>query len=105
MNFNLTTKVLTFTAAGPVGTSGYVNITLKKAPEFNPQNVVVRLDNETIPYSFASVDENTWLLTINYAHSTHNVIVSLGGNTVIPEMPSVAFLIMFFRLHLSQPFS
>ncbi len=92
MNFNLTTQMLTFTASGPDGTIGYVNITLKKEPSFDPQNIIVLMDNQSIPYSISSPDNNTWLLEINYSHSTHNVLVSLNGNSVIPEFPSVTIV-------------
>ncbi len=101
MNFNLTTQVLTFTASGPDGTSGHVNITLKKTPEFSSQNITVLLDNQPIPYSINSVDENTLLLTISYMHSTHSVLVSLVGNQVIPEWPSATILLVMFLVFVT----
>jgi len=94
MNFNLTTQVLTFTASGPDGTGGYVNITLKDAPTFDPQNIVVFMDDQTMPYSISSFDDNFWLLSINYSHSTHNVVVSLSGDSAIPELPSFTIVVI-----------
>ena len=86
LSYNLTTQILTFTASGSNGTNGYVNITLKKDPAFNPQSIIVEMDNQTIPYTYLSIDENTWLVTINYSHSTHTVSVSLLGS-IVPELP------------------
>ncbi|XHH10421.1 MAG: PKD domain-containing protein [Candidatus Bathyarchaeia archaeon] len=92
LNFNLTTQLLTFSVSGPDDTKGYVNITLNKNSAFNPQNIIVQIDNNTIPYTYSSLDENTWLVTINYSHSIHDVLVSLNRNT-IPEYPTASFIV------------
>jgi PKD domain len=84
MNFNSTTRVLSFSAEGPSGTAGYVNIILEKAPTFNPQGIVVLLDGHPIDYIVES-KEQSWILDFIYTHSIHNVIVNLEADTLPPS--------------------
>jgi hypothetical protein len=71
MNFNMTTRLLSFTAEGPSGTSGYVNVTLENDPAFNPQNIVVQLDDQPIQYTIESTDQS-WNLYFTYTqHPQH----------------------------------
>jgi PKD domain len=84
MNFNSTTRVLSFSTEGPSGTVGYVNIILEKAPTFNPQGIVVLLDGHPIDYNVES-REQSWILDFIYTHSIHNVIVNLDADTLPPS--------------------
>ncbi|MCW4028551.1 MAG: PKD domain-containing protein [Candidatus Bathyarchaeota archaeon] len=78
LNFNMTTRQLKFNAAGPGGTSGYVNITLQKSSLVNPENLTVLLDNQPLQYSLESAGQ-TWNLHFVYTHSTHDVLVDFTG--------------------------
>jgi PKD repeat protein len=84
MNFNSTTRVLSFSAEGPSETTGYVNIILEKDPTFNPQGIVVLLDGHPIDYNVES-REQSWILDFIYTHSIHDVIVNLDTDTVAPS--------------------
>jgi PKD repeat protein len=78
LNYNSTTRLLSFTAEGPSGTSGCVNVTLKKDPSFNPQNLNVLLDGQPIPYTAEST-EQAWTLYFTYNHSIHDILVDFTG--------------------------
>ena len=78
LNFNSSTRILTFFAEGPSGTSGYVNITLEKDSMFNPQNISVLLDGQPIEYTVASTNQS-WILGFTYIHSIHSVIVNFAA--------------------------
>ncbi len=84
MNYNMTTTLLTFTAEGPSGTTGYVNVTLEKDPAFNPQNVIVQLDNQPIQYTVESTSQS-WTLFFTYTHSSHNIVVDFTGSALGQE--------------------
>lgn len=81
MNFNMTTRLLSFTAEGPSGTSGYVNVTLEKDPSFNPQTIIVLLDGQPIQFTIESTDQS-WTLYFTYKHSIHNILVDFTGATI-----------------------
>jgi outer membrane protein assembly factor BamB len=74
--FNATGKVLSFTASGPSGTTGYAQITLSKSIVADPTGIAVSVDNSSVSYTITSLDDS-WLLTLNYTHSTHRVAVDL----------------------------
>jgi hypothetical protein len=80
LNFNMTTRQLTFNAAGPDETSGYVNITLEKSPIVNPENLTVYLDDQPLQYTLES-SEQSWNLYFTYHHSHHTVLVDFTGNS------------------------
>jgi hypothetical protein len=75
--FNSTTLELSFTVSGASGTTGYAEVTLAKSLVSNPENIKVYLDGNHLSYEVTS-NEDSWLLTFTYTHSTHNVIVSLA---------------------------
>lgn len=80
LNFNMTTRLLTFRAEGPSDTRGYVNITLKDDPQFNPENLTVLIDNQLVSYKLESTSQS-WSLYFAYKHSTHNILVDFIGVT------------------------
>jgi hypothetical protein len=97
LNFNSSTNILSFSAEGPDGTSGYVNITLQKEQGFNPENINVLLDGRKLNYTVDSTNQ-FWLLHFNYNHSAHSIIVEFNS-TGIPEFPSsVALLLVLVAL-------
>jgi hypothetical protein len=96
MNFNSTTCILSFSAEGPSGTTGYVRINLEKEASFDPQGINVFLDGKTIEYEVDSTNQS-WILSFSYAHSKHNVIVYFEGNE-IPEFSAIIFSLIFASL-------
>ncbi len=91
LNFNASTRILSFYAEGPTGTSGYVKITLEKDPEFDPEGISVFLDHNPIEYSIASTSQS-WVLDIIYSHSVHSVVVNFN-EVAEPESLPTALLI------------
>jgi len=88
LNFNVTTRVLSFSAEGPSGTNGYVSVTLEKDPSFNPQDISVLFDDYPIDYDIDSTDQS-WILHFNYAHSVHNIVVNFNADEISePTLPS-----------------
>jgi hypothetical protein len=81
LNFNMTTRLLTFKVEGPSETTGYVDITLEDDPAFNPENLTVLLDGQPLQYTLESTNPS-WKLHFTYTHSSHNVIVDFTGNSV-----------------------
>jgi hypothetical protein len=77
--FNSTSSELSFTVNGTTGTRGYVKVTVAKSLVSSIQNVKAYLDGSELVVTITS-DENSWFLTFNYSHSTHNVKISLTGN-------------------------
>lgn len=101
--FNTTSWELSFTASGPNGTKGYVKVTVAKSLVENITNIRVYLDGNQSEYSITSLDDS-WLLTFDYMHSTHQVVVDLDIN-IIPEFPSAMILPMFMALILALAFA
>lgn len=87
LNFNASTRILSFSAEGPSGTNGYVKITLEKDPEFDPDGISVFLDGKIIEYAIVSTSQS-WVLDIGYSHSIHNVVVNFNGNAEPEPFPA-----------------
>jgi hypothetical protein len=94
--FNTTSWELTFTASGPSGTRGYVKVTVAKSLVANITNIRVYLDGNQTEYTITSIDDS-WLLTFNYTHSTHQITVDLDIN-IVPEYPTTIILLLFMSL-------
>ena len=93
--FNTTDWTLSFIATGPNSTRGYVKVTVAKSLVENVTNIRVHLDGNYIEYSITSIDDS-WLLTFDYIHSIHRVVVDLDIN-IVPEFPtwtSMLFILM-----------
>jgi len=90
--FNTTNWELGFTAAGPNGTEGYAKITVSKLLVANISNVEVLIDENECDYVVTSKDDS-WLLTFNYVHSSHRIIVDLD-TTVVADHLSLHILIL-----------
>jgi hypothetical protein len=89
LNYNSTTRVLSFSTEGPSGTAGFVKIALEKDTEFNPNDIIVLLDERPIEYTIDSTDQS-WILGITYTHSIHNVTIYFNEGRV-PEVPLLIF--------------
>ncbi len=88
LNFNASTRILSFSAEGLSGTNGYVKITLEKDPEFDPEGVSVFLDGKPIEYAIGSTSQS-WVFDILYSHSIHNVVVYFNGEAEPEPFPIV----------------
>jgi hypothetical protein len=77
--FNSTTSELSFTVSGPSETTGYVKVAIAKSLVSNAENIKVYLDGNQLNYEVTS-NEDSWLLTFTYKHSTHQVMISLAAN-------------------------
>ncbi len=89
--FNSTTMQLSFTVSGPSGTTGYVKATIAKTLLTESQNVKVYLDENQLQYLITST-QNSWVLTFNYAHSTHQVRIEMAPNKPSTEPKQTGFL-------------
>ena len=106
LNFNSSTRVLSFSAEGPSGTSGYVNIRLEKDQEFDPENINVLLDGHPIDYNVDSTDQS-WLLIFTYTHSIHSIVVNFNASEVsefplwiiLPTTLALTFTVLAVVLH------
>lgn len=78
LTFNSASKTLAFTVSGPSGTVGYTNVTITKTLIENISELKIYLDGNQIGYITAST-EYTWLIHINYQHSTHKVVMILSS--------------------------
>jgi hypothetical protein len=93
MNFNSTTRILSFKAEGQSGTKGYVSINFEKEPSFDPQAINVVLDNQPIEYQVDST-EQSWILYFTYSHSSHNIVVNFNGDEIPAFLPWVIPLVL-----------
>jgi hypothetical protein len=77
--FNSTNSELSFTVSGESETAGYVKVTIAKSLISSVQNVKVYLDGNQLDVAITS-NEDSWLLSFTYMHSTHHVRISLATN-------------------------
>jgi outer membrane protein assembly factor BamB len=82
--FNSTTDELSFTVAGPSGTTGFVDMGIAKSLVPNVANLKVYLDGTNLDYTATSTADS-WFLHFTYSHSTHVLIISLDENTSTPS--------------------
>jgi hypothetical protein len=83
-SFDSSIPEIAFTVTGPDGTSGYVKATISKSFMPNAQNINVYLDGNSIEHSLDSND-NSWIITFNYQHSTHQVAINAAGSQAIQD--------------------
>jgi hypothetical protein len=91
--FNSTNLELSFTVTGPSGTTGFAEVTMKKTLAANITDLKVYLDEKPLEYSTAST-EDSWTISFDYTHSTHQVRVVLYLN-VTPRIstPDLAIVV------------
>jgi hypothetical protein len=90
--FNSTSSELSFAVGGQSGTKGYAKVTVAKSLVGDVTDIKIYLDGNELPYSVTSIDDS-WLLTFSYAHSIHNVSVSLNAKAV-PELDLATMLFL-----------
>ncbi|MDR0372372.1 MAG: hypothetical protein LBI79_02240 [Nitrososphaerota archaeon] len=79
--FNPDNKTLSFTAEGPTGTAGYVNIYIPKAVLNNISTLKAYIDNsEVVTFSSKSIGDS-WLIILSYTHSIHTITLELDNES------------------------
>lgn len=84
MEFDTTTKELSFNVTGPLGTTGYSKVTIAKELVEDINELKVYIDRSRLNYTTISLDDS-WVVHFTYQHSTHRV-------TIIPEFPTMLIL-------------
>jgi uncharacterized repeat protein (TIGR02543 family) len=82
--FDSSTEQLKFTVSGESGTVGYVQVCIPKAILPTPGDLKVFLDGQDVTYQVFSKGD-TWIITTEYHHSTHSVVMALPGATDLPS--------------------
>lgn len=75
--FNSETKELSFNASGQTGTEGYVSISIPKSLVADISNLRVFVDEEQVTYN-SQEQADYWIITFNYSHSTHQILMDLS---------------------------
>jgi protocatechuate 3,4-dioxygenase beta subunit len=88
--FNSASSELSFVVSGPNGTEGYVKATIAKSLVSNAENIKVYLDGNQLDYEVIS-NADSWLLSFNYMHSTHQVSINLAVNASGTTLPGIAY--------------
>jgi hypothetical protein len=76
--FSSGTDSLSFSVSGPSGTTGYTQICISKTLLPDVTKLQVTMDSSTISYASYS-NGDTWLITIYYHHSSHNIVMALNS--------------------------
>ena len=79
VNFNSTSRQLTFTVSGPPNTTGYVDVYIPKTVINDVSGLFVYFDGNQIPYAVESAGDS-WLISMSYHHSTHEVVMKLESS-------------------------
>jgi uncharacterized repeat protein (TIGR02543 family) len=75
--FNSTSQVLSFTAGGPSGTTGFSNVTISKTLIADVSGLEVYLDGTKTGYVVSDLT-TSWLIYITYNHSTHKIAMNFA---------------------------
>ncbi|MCW4009885.1 MAG: PKD domain-containing protein [Candidatus Bathyarchaeota archaeon] len=82
--FDSTSSQLGFTASGPSGTFGYFKVAIAKNLTDNVGYATVYLDGNQVPYSASSIADS-WLLTLNYTHSSHVIKINIPISNIAQQ--------------------
>jgi len=74
--FNETEKAISFLASGPDGTTGYAVVRIAKDLADTPEDITVYFDGKPFEYTL-NITDYAWILTINYTHSSHKIVITL----------------------------
>jgi hypothetical protein len=77
LSFNSASNELSFTVSGPTGTTGYGDVLIPKSLINDTSTLKVYVDGNPLTYVVES-QEDSWLVSFTYHHSTHKVTISLG---------------------------
>ena len=96
ITYNSTTNELYFTLSGPSNTTGNTKMCIPKSVIANPENMKLYIDNQPTQFNYTSKDDS-WLLSVNYVHSSHNVLLKIGtepeNNSLLIYIAAIAVLI------------
>lgn len=83
LTFNSTSKVLTFTASGASGTTGYVEIYIPKTLIEDISGLKTYIDGNQTAFTTQS-QTDSWLVSFNYKHSQHIITLALTQEAQLP---------------------
>jgi len=84
---------LNFNVTGPSGTTGFVRATIAKQFLTNGDNLQVYLDGKQLNYSVTS-GVDSWVLTFNYSHSTHQISIHTVTNASSTEPLGIQIILI-----------
>lgn len=84
--FDSSSSKLSFVASGPSGSTGYVEIYIPKTILGDISKLTTTLDGHKISYDYQS-QADAWLITFNYTHSSHTIVMSIDQNVQAPNSP------------------
>jgi len=91
--FFSTSSELSFAVSGPENTTGYVKATIAKSLVSNAADTKVYVDGNLLGYILTET-ANSWVLTFNYHHSTHQVRIALETDeTLDPAILGPKYLV------------
>jgi hypothetical protein len=94
--FNSTDLQLGFTVTGPPGTTGFAQVTIAKTLASNITDLKVYLDGNPLEFSTSST-EDSWIVYLNYTHSTHYVTIALNttlGDTAMTPLTMAVLILL-----------
>ena len=100
--FDSANRELRFSVEGAEGTTGYVKVYISKSFISDVSSLKVYLDDNPLDCSTES-QENSWLLSFTYSHSTHQVKITLGsvafdesliGQALVIGLPIIAVVLL-----------
>jgi hypothetical protein len=93
LDFKSETSELSFVASGETGTHGYVTVNIPKTLISDISTLRVYLDNNEVTFTSAQ-DSDAWIITINYSHSTHNIVMDLSNTQNQSNQQSIPWTII-----------
>lgn len=84
--FTYSSTMLRFTVDGDSGTSGSTSIIIPKSAVNGVDGIRMTLDGEPVDHS-VSEEGDYWILTFNYSHSAHQVVVEIPSNRIFGILP------------------
>lgn len=97
LTLNATSLELSFSVSGETGTRGYVKVTIAKSLISNIADIKVYLDGNQIEYSATSQDD-VWILTFTYTHSTRYVTIDLKTAIITGIPPDLTWIYIMTAL-------
>lgn len=98
-NYNATNRNLCFTVNGSDGTGGYAKVTAAKNLVADIDNLKVYVDSFEVGFSVAETADS-WVITFEYLHSSHEVVMDLDI-TIVPEF-SFSYILLLLVIAVSS---
>jgi len=97
LSFNSTSLTLSFSVTGASNTKGYVKITVDKTMAPNMNGITIYMDGNKLESTVTSTNDY-WIISFDYSHSTHQVLVNLNDKASVPEFPALLAIALIFGL-------